>query len=240
MKYGRTIQGTFIDRPNRFIANVKIDGTGNSNPVVRVHVKNTGRCREILVPGARVVLVEGGNPSRSTRYDLVAVWKGDVLINIDSQAPNLVAKEGLEKVLGPLDLVKAEQVYGDSRIDLYAEKGDRRILVEVKGVTLEFGGTCLFPDAPTKRGVKHVRELVKARKEGYEAYLLFVVQMGGMELFSPNFHTHREFGEALREAEKAGVGILAFECDVEPDSMELSRSIPVDLVHNHSEKYFSA
>ncbi len=224
--YDRVEEGTFLSRPNRFIAMVDIDGS-----TVRCHVKNTGRCRELLVPGARVFLSASDSPGRSTSHDLVAVMKGNLLVNMDSQAPNPVAAEGLGLIPGFEDVteVRREFPYGDSRIDIMAIAPGRRILVEVKGVTLEEDGVCMFPDAPTERGRKHIRELMHAADDGWEACILFVVQMEGMERFEPNRATDPAFAEALSEAAAAGVRIIAYGCDVAPDSMTLSYSIPVSL-----------
>ena len=224
--YERVEEGTFLSRPNRFIAMVDIGGR-----TVRCHVKNTGRCRELLVPGARVFLSASDSPGRSTSHDLVAVMKGNLLVNMDSQAPNPVAAEGLGLIPGFEDVteVRREFPYGDSRIDIMAIAPGRRILVEVKGVTLEEDGVCMFPDAPTERGRKHIRELMHAADDGWEACILFVVQMEGMERFEPNRATDPAFAEALSEAAAAGVRIIAYGCDVAPDSMTLSYGIPVSL-----------
>lgn len=224
--YERVEGGIFLSRPNRFIAMVDIDGC-----TVRCHVKNTGRCRELLVPGARVFLSASDSPGRSTSHDLVAVMKGNLLVNMDSQAPNPVAAEGLRLIPGFEDVteVRREFPYGDSRIDIMAIAPGRRILVEVKGVTLEEDRVCMFPDAPTERGRKHIRELMHAADDGWEACILFVVQMEGMERFEPNRATDPAFAEALSEAAAAGVRIIAYGCDVAPDSMTLSYGIPVSL-----------
>lgn len=224
--YQRVEEGTFLSRPNRFIAMVDINGS-----TVRCHVKNTGRCRELLVPGARVFLSASDSPGRSTSHDLVAVMKGDLLVNMDSQAPNPVAAEGLRLIPGFEDVteIRREFSYGDSRIDIMAIAPGRRILVEVKGVTLEEDGVCMFPDAPTERGRKHIRELMRAADDGWEACILFVVQMEGMERFEPNRATDPAFAEALSEAAAAGVRIIAYGCDVAPDSMTLSYGIPMSL-----------
>lgn len=224
--YQRVEEGTFLSRPNRFIAMVDINGR-----TVRCHVKNTGRCRELLVPGARVFLSASDSPGRSTSHDLVAVMKGDLLVNMDSQAPNPVAAEGLRFIPGFEDVteIRREFSYGDSRIDIMAIAPGRRILVEVKGVTLEEDGVCMFPDAPTERGRKHIRELMRAADDGWEACILFVVQMEGMERFEPNRATDPAFAEALSEAAAAGVRIIAYGCDVAPDSMTLSYGIPMSL-----------
>lgn len=229
MRYAWTVEAEFVSRPNRFVAEVILDGVRE-----RVHVKNTGRCREILVPGTRVVLSDSRNPDRKYRYDLIAAWKGDLLINIDSQAPNTAFREHILRgeVFGKPSLVHPECTHGDSRFDFYVESGDRRIFAEVKGVTLEHGGVCRFPDAPTERGLKHVRGLAECVSEGYEAYAVFVVQMGRMTLFEPNYGTDPDFSEGLAEAEAAGVRILCLGCDVEPDSMGISYDIPYRLTRS--------
>ena len=221
MRYGKVVTGTFISRPNRFIAKVMID-----QKEVTVHVKNTGRCKEILVPGAKVVLYDSDNPSRKTRYDLIAVYKGDMLINIDSQAPNAVVKESIESILGRCDKAVPEYTVGDSRFDFYVEDGDRRCFIEVKGVTLEFDGICMFPDAPTERGVKHLKGLMEALDEGYECYIALIVQMKGMKSFTPNYSTHEEFGIFLEKAYRKGVKILAYDCLITPDSMTVDSPLP--------------
>ncbi|HIZ07141.1 MAG TPA: DNA/RNA nuclease SfsA [Candidatus Eubacterium avistercoris] len=226
MKYHNIIEGTFISRPNRFIANVEAAGQ-----VQVCHVKNTGRCRELLVPGCRVYLETADNPNRKTKYDLIAVKKGNLLINMDSQAPNKAAGEWLEKrILYPdLKILKPEVKYDNSRFDFYIEAGERKIFLEVKGVTLEEGGIARFPDAPTERGVKHIRELMACMKEGYEPVILFVVQMKGIRRFMPNDETHKAFGDTLREAREKGVRILAYDCLVTEDSMEIRDPVPVVL-----------
>ena len=223
MKYDVIVKGTFIDRHNRFIANVEINGKREA-----CHVKNTGRCKELLVKGAVVYLAASGNPERKTRYDLVSVKKGDMLINMDSGAPNKAAGEYLRKIYGRDALIKPEKVYGQSRIDFYVEaKGEKRF-IEVKGVTLEEKGSALFPDAPTERGVKHIYELCNAVKEGYKACILFVIQMKGVKDFSPNDKTHKAFGEALRYAEKHGVEIMAVDCIVTPQSMVIDGKVEIN------------
>ena len=215
MRYENCRSGIFIDRPNRFIAHVEIEGRTE-----RVHVKNTGRCRELLVPGAEVYLTEPGTPGRKTRYDLVAVRKENgILFNIDSQAPNRVVREWLDTQ--GFDLVQAEHTYGSSRIDFYMERGRDRYLLEVKGCTLEVEGIGYFPDAPTERGVKHLRELIRAAAEGYHAAAAFVIQMDGVTEVRPNDLTHPEFGVVLKEAERAGVRVLALPCHVEPDELTI-------------------
>ena len=213
MKYPDIQEARFITRLNRFAARVEIDG----NPV-DVHVKNTGRCRELLINGSEVYLTAPGTPGRKTVYDLVAVRKGNgLLVNMDSQAPNVVVREWLD-TLG-FDRIVPEHSYGDSRMDFYMEYGSRRFLMEVKGCTLEIAGTGYFPDAPTERGVRHLMELVRAVGEGYTAVLTFVIQMDGIREVRPNVSMHPEFGEALEKALKAGVQVVFLECHVEPDSL---------------------
>ncbi len=208
MQYPNITKAKFIARPNRFIAQVEVDGH-----IETVHVKNTGRCKELLIPGCTVYLTEPGTPERKTKYDLVAVIKDNgLLINIDSQAPNKVALEYLQTQ--NYDVIIPEYTYGDSRIDFYMEKGKRKYLMEVKGCTLERNGIGYFPDAPTERGVKHLRELIKAKKEGYRAILAFVIQMDGIKEVRANVETHPEFGTALEEARKAGVEIWFLTCHV--------------------------
>ena len=223
MRYGRTVAGRFLSRRNRFVAEVEVDGSAET-----VHVKNTGRCSEILVPGARVVLEDRAGGDRRTRYDLVAAYKGDTLINIDSQAPNRAFGEFLRSsgVFGPGPDVRPEFTHGDSRFDFLVLSGDRRILVEVKGVTQETDGVCMFPDAPTERGLKHLRGLEAALSEGYEAYVALVVQMKGMRVFTPNYGIHREFGEELERAVSMGVGLMVYDCLVTEDSMIVDSPLP--------------
>ena len=213
MVYDNIIEAKFISRPNRFIAVVEIAGRRET-----VHVKNTGRCKELLIPGCEVWLTEPGTPGRKTRYDLVAVRKiGGVLFNIDSQAPNKVVKEWL--TLQDYDAVIPEYTYGDSRIDFYMERGSEKYLMEVKGCTLEKDGIGYFPDAPTERGVKHIRELIRAKEAGYNAILAFVIQMDGVSEVRANVETHPEFGTALDDAGNAGVEVKFLRCHVEPDSL---------------------
>lgn len=215
MKYDNIRKAVFRRRPNRFIAEVEIDGQ-----LTTVHVKNTGRCRELLIPGCEVWLTAPGTPGRKTKYDLVAVRKDNgILFNIDSQAPNKVVKEWLEKQ--DYDRILPEYTYGDSRIDFYLERGREKFLLEVKGCTLEIGGIGFFPDAPTQRGVKHLRELTAAVTKGYKSMLAFVIQMDGVSEVRPNVDTHPEFGVALNEAMAAGVEVLFLQCHVEPDSLEI-------------------
>lgn len=227
MKYKNIVTGTFKSRPNRFIAMVEIDGK-----IEKCHVKNTGRCRELLLPDAEVYLEKSGNPQRKTAYDLIGVKKGELLINMDSQAPNKAVKEWLEKEVyfKHVTFIKPECKYGNSRIDFYLETEEgRKIFIEVKGVTLEEEGIARFPDAPTERGIKHIQELQQAVAEGYEAYILFVIQMKEILQFEPNDRTHQAFGDALREAQKHGVSILAYDCVVTRDSMRLDSPVKVQV-----------
>lgn len=213
MKYKKVVKGEFISRPNRFIANCKIENT-----IHVCHVKNTGRCRELLVPGATVFLEESDNPQRKTKYDLIAVYKGDTLINMDSQAPNKVFYEWAKEYFKP-DFIKPEYTYKNSRFDCYMEKNGEKIFIEVKGVTLENGGVASFPDAPTQRGIKHLLELVDAVQSGYTCYVFFIVQMKGIQYFEPNEERHREFAEALKFASENGVKVMCLDCIVTPDSL---------------------
>lgn len=226
MKYENIVEGTFLSRPNRFIAMVEIAGREE-----KVHVKNTGRCRELLIPGTKVFLEEYDNPNRKTKYSLIGVMKGNVLVNMDSQAPNKVVGEWLSQggIYQNLTILKAEQKYGTSRFDFYMEGDGKRAFVEVKGVTLEEHHISRFPDAPTERGVKHIKELIQCMKEGYEAYIVFVIQMKGVKSFEPNDETHLEFGNALRKAVKKGVHVLAVDCQVKKDELEIDQMIPVSL-----------
>lgn len=226
MKYRHIVPAEFIDRPNRFVAYVKIGGKTE-----KVHVKNTGRCRELLQKGATVYLEKSDNPNRSTAYDLVAVEKGERLINMDSQAPNRVVEEWLyKKELFPhLLLVRPETKYGNSRFDFYVETKEEKIFIEVKGVTLEKDGVVSFPDAPSQRAVKHMEELVRAKRSGYRVFVIFVIQMEDVAYFMPNSATHEEFAKALEEAAKEGVEILAYDCFVTADSMQIGKSVPVFL-----------
>jgi len=211
LQYENITKALFISRPNRFIAEVEIDGKPET-----VHVKNTGRCKELLLPGCEVWLTDPGTPNRKTKYDLVAVRKSNgMLINMDSQAPNKVVKEWLAKQ--NYDKIVPEYTYGASRIDFYMERGKERYLMEVKGCTLEVDGVGYFPDAPTERGIKHLRELMKAVEDGYHAILLFVIQMDEVREVRANVATHPEFGIALEEAKNAGVEVKFLNCHVEPD-----------------------
>ncbi|MDE6674924.1 MAG: A/G-specific adenine glycosylase [Acetatifactor sp.] len=226
MRYENIKEGRFIERPNRFVAYVDI-----ADRREKVHVKNTGRCRELLIPGAPVYLEKSGNPARSTSYDLIAVEKKGRLINMDSQAPNRVVLEWLQtrQLFPDLVSIRPETVYGSSRLDFYIETAREKIFMEVKGVTLEEEGEARFPDAPSERAVKHVEELIRARREGYGAYVLFVIQMKGVNYLIPNAATHPEFAEALRRASQAGVKILAYDCQVTADSLAIADAVPVYL-----------
>lgn len=229
VRYGNTVRGTFVSRPNRFIAKVLVEGKEET-----VHVKNTGRCREILVPGTQVVLEDSRNPSRKTRYDLIAAYKGGNLINIDSQSPNKAFGEFITEsgIFGGTPAIHPEYSHGDSRFDFYIESEGRRIFVEVKGVTREFDGVCMFPDAPTERGLKHLRGLERCVEEGYEAYLALIVQMKGMHVFVPDYETHPEFGREMERAEEMGVGILVYDCVVTEDSMYVDSPVPHRYRHS--------
>ena len=231
MKYKTVKQASFIERPNRFNAVVSLNGERTT-----VHVKNTGRCRELLLPGSKVYLSKAENPQRKTGYDLVAVEKrredGSImLINMDSQLPNTVAAEWILKsgIFSENVVLRREVTYGKSRFDIYAEDGNRKAFIEVKGVTLEKDGVLMFPDAPTERGVKHLKELRAAAEAGIDATAAFVVQMEQVKFLSPNDVTHPAFGQALREAHAAGVNVRAFTCKVEPDSLVIAGEIPVIL-----------
>lgn len=226
MKYQNIYQGRFVDRPNRFIAHVEIDGRKET-----VHVKNTGRCRELLIPGAVVYVQDSLKPERKTRWDMIAVEKGGRIINMDSQIPNKAVKEWLEdgNLIEDISAIRPEYTYGSSRIDLYIEAGERKILIEVKGVTLEEDGVARFPDAPSERAIKHVHELKEALKKGYEAYVFFVIQMKDVRYFTPNTDTHPEFAKALREAAEAGVRVVAYDCLVEKDSISIHKEVRVVL-----------
>lgn len=225
MRYAQVCPARFLARPNRFIAQVELEGRMET-----VHVKNTGRCKELLVPGATVYLERAQNPARKTPYDLIAVQKGERLINMDSQAPNRVFGEWARAGgLPGLTLLRPETVWGSSRFDFYWESARERGFVEVKGVTLELGGGAFFPDAPTERGVKHLHELAAARRQGYRSAVCFVIQMKPIDFLSPNDQTHPEFGQALREAAAAGVEVWAYDCAVTPDSLSLGQPVPVRL-----------
>jgi len=224
MNYNNIVNGEFVNRPNRFIANVIINGKEKI-----CHVKNTGRCKELLIEGATVYLQKADNPNRKTQYDLIAVQKGDRLINMDSQIVNDVAIEFLFELFDDITFIKPECKYGNSRFDIYVETITEKIFVEVKGVTLENDGIVRFPDAPTQRGVKHLKELQKAVLNGYKAYVLFVVQMDNVKWFEPNRITHPEFAYALKDASENGVQILAYQCEVTPQSIVIKNQIPVNI-----------
>ena len=225
MHYKNMVKGQFLSRPNRFIAHVMIEGRQEI-----CHVKNTGRCRELLQPGVWVWCERSENPNRKTAFDLIAVEKGERLINMDSQAPNTAARQWLEEGgLGELSQLRSEVTHGDSRFDFSFVKDGKTCFLEVKGVTLENDGVCAFPDAPTQRGSKHLNGLQKACKDGYGAYVLFVIQMADVKYLHPNDATDPAFGKALREAAEAGVTVLAVDCAVTPDTMTLRLPVPVDL-----------
>ena len=219
MKYNNIRKAKFISRPNRFIALCDIDGE-----TVKCHVKNTGRCKELLIQGTEVWLTESENPARKTRFDLVSVNKNGMTVNMDSQAPNIAAGEYL-RLLYPDANIRPETKFGNSRFDFYVENGEEKIFIEVKGVTLEKDGVALFPDAPTERGVKHINELCECVKAGYRAGILFVIQMENITAFAPNDGTHRAFGDALRNAKANGVEVTAVNCAVTPDSMIIKETI---------------
>lgn len=225
MKYGKMVKGIFLSRPNRFIAKIEIEGKEET-----VHVKNTGRCRELLPPGAEVWCEVSNNPNRKTKYDLITVRKGDRLINMDSQAPNAAAMEWLlSGGLGQVEDLKPETFHGDSRFDFSFTLDGKPCLMEVKGVTLENDGVCAFPDAPTERGAKHLRGLTQAVKDGYTAFVLFVIQMSDVKYLHPNDKTDPAFGAALREAAENGVNVLAMDCAVTEDEMHIRLPVLVRL-----------
>ena len=226
MRYTNIMAGKFLARPNRFIAHVEIAGREEI-----VHVKNTGRCKELLLPGATVYVQHFPEGKRKTKYDLIAVEKQNLLINMDSQAPNKVVQEWLvgQEPFGKITYLKPECKHGDSRFDFYLETEAKKMFIEVKGVTLEEKGLVMFPDAPTERGVKHVQELCHCLEQGYEAAIVFVVQMSGIRYFTPNRRTHAAFAEALERAEACGVRMLALSCEVTPESLAINGEIPIHL-----------
>lgn len=226
MIYENIRRGIFLDRPNRFIAHVEIDSR-----MEICHVKNTGRCRELLTRRAPVLVKETDSPARKTKYDLIAVYKGQRLVNMDSSAPNKVFAEWLQKgwLFQNITLLKPEQHFGGSRFDFYVEGDNRKAFVEVKGVTLEDNGVVRFPDAPTERGVKHLKELAACAKAGFEAYVVFIVQMKDVLYFEPNWTTHRAFGEALRKAAGQGVRVLALDCRVTENSITAGDPVEVRI-----------
>ena len=224
MNYNNILEGKFISRPNRFIAHVEINGK-----VEICHVKNTGRCKELLTPNAIVFVEENNNPNRKTEFSLIGVIKGKRIINMDSQVTNKVVHEWILKgnLITEVTLIKPEKKYNNSRFDFYIETENRKIFIEVKGVTLESEGIVKFPDAPTERGVKHVKELCDCIKDGYEAYIIFVIQMKDVLHFEPNIETHKEFAEVLKEAAKNGVNIIAVDCEVKEDSINIRDYVKV-------------
>ena len=226
MIYENIKTAKFIDRPNRFIANVEIDGKSEV-----CHVKNTGRCRELLTEGAAVYVQEINDSKRKTKYDLISVYKGERLINMDSQVPNKVFHEWLlrKELFKNIKLIKPECKYKNSRFDFYIEADNKKIFVEVKGVTLEENGVVMFPDAPTERGLKHLNELSESADDGYEAYVCFVIQMKDVLYFTPNYKTHNEFGEALKCIEKNGVNLIALDCEVTKDSITAGNLVGIVL-----------
>lgn len=228
MRYENIKKAKFLARPNRFIAHAELDGQE-----VICHVKNTGRCRELLIPGETTVYIQdhGEDTKRKTRYSLIGVEKGNLMINMDSQAPNKVVKEWIQvgEFLPGITFMKPEKKYGNSRFDFYLEQGEKKIFLEVKGVTLEEDGVAMFPDAPTERGVKHIEELIACKEDGYDAYIVFVVQMAGMKVFRPNEKTQPEFGEALRKARSHGVEIIVKNCIVTPEELKITDSLPFEL-----------
>lgn len=229
MRYGEVRIGVFIERPNRFVAIVDVEGIRTN-----CHVKNTGRCKELLVNGAKVILEISKKKDRKTDYDLIAVYKGETLVNMDSQAPNKVVIEKIGTIIGPYNKMVPEYRIGDSRLDVYVESDSARYLIEVKGVTLEKDRVALFPDARTERGVKHIKELIKAVSEGYDAILIFIIQMKGVDRFEPNYEMHYEFGRMLELAHSCGVRVLVYDCVVKEDEISLSDPVPLILGHSYS------
>lgn len=224
MEYKNTVKGIFKNRPNRFIANVII----NEKEEI-VHVKNTGRCKELLIEGVTVILEESDNTNRKTKYSLISVYKGEKLINMDSQSPNSVFAEALIdgkiKEIGSVDFLKREVKYNNSRFDIYYEKNNKKGFIEVKGVTLEENGVVMFPDAPTERGTKHILELIEAKKEGYDVGIAFVVQMKDVKYFTPNKERDKKFYDALYKAYKEGVNIYVYDCIVTENSITLDKKV---------------
>ena len=226
MKYENIIKAKFISRPNRFIAEVEIDGN-----IEIAHVKNTGRCKELLTEGTTVYVQKSDNSARKTKYDLITVVKNGMLINMDSQAPNKVFGEWVSQgnFAADVDLIKPECKYGKSRFDFYIEAGGRKIFAEIKGVTLEEEGIVMFPDAPTERGIKHIKELCECVKNGYEGYIFFIIQMEQCKYFTPNKATHIEFAEALKKASECGVNIKAMNCNVTKDELIILKEVEIKL-----------
>lgn len=224
MKYENIKMGNFIERPNRFIAHIEVDGN-----IEICHVKNTGRCKELLIPYSKVFVQEFDSDKRKTKYDLISVYKENKLVNIDSQAPNKVVAEFLPKLFDDIKYIKPEAKYKNSRFDFYVETISDRIFLEVKGVTLEDNGVVLFPDAPTERGIKHINELIECKHDGYLAYIIFVIQMKDVKYFTPNNITHKAFGDALKRAKDKGVEILSFDCNVTMDSITAKDLVEVRI-----------
>jgi len=226
MIYKNIRKAIFLTRPNRFIAHILLEGKEEI-----CHVKNTGRCKELLTPGAEIYVQEFDETKRKTKYDLISVYKGRRLVNIDSQVPNKLFREWAERnqFFGEDATIRSEFTYGQSRFDFYVESGARKILIEIKGVTLEEHRVALFPDAPTQRGVKHIQELQQALDKGMEAYLVFIIQMQGVHYMSPDWRTHPEFGQALVQAEKAGLKIMALDCQLGEDWIEAREFVEVRL-----------
>lgn len=226
MIYENIVAGNFLSRPNRFIAQVNINGITET-----VHVKNTGRCKELLTDNAKVLCQHFANTSRKTAYDLISVYKGDRLINMDSQAPNKVFKEFLDKniLFENIEIIKPECKYQNSRFDFYVKTADKEIFIEVKGVTLEENGVVLFPDAPTERGIKHLNELITAKNQGYDAYVVFVVQMENVKYFTPNSKTHKAFAQALSNAKNNGVNVLCYDCKVTETTLDINNPVKVKI-----------
>lgn len=236
MEYKHTITGIFLERPNRFIAICLINGIHES-----CHVKNTGRCRELLVPGASVILEPAKNHDRKTKYTLIAVYKGNQLVNLDSQAPNQLVFDWIQQghLFSDLSLLKREVTFASSRFDLYAESSENKAFIEVKGCTLEENGVALFPDAPTTRGIKHILELEKCVQYGFQAFLFFVIQMNSVQIFRPNYRSHPDFAKALLHASQHGVHILAYDCSILPPTcskqslnITIKDPVPIDLLQN--------
>ncbi len=224
MKYNNIVKGIFLERPNRFIAHCLVDGKDEV-----CHVKNTGRCRELLQKGVEVFLEKSPNPNRKTQYDLVSVVKDNKIINMDSQIPNYVVEESLDKIFDNIVFIKREYKYGNSRFDIFVETETEKIFVEVKGVTLENDGVVRFPDAPTERGIKHLKELQKAVKDGYRACVVFLIQMEDVKYFEPNYETHREFALELKNAYENGVEIYAFDSVVTPEEIVMNKRIKIKM-----------
>lgn len=224
MKYENIKIGNFIERPNRFVAHIEVDGN-----LEICHVKNTGRCKELLIPNSKVFVQEFDSDKRKTKYDLISVYNENKLVNIDSQAPNKVVAEFLPKLFDDIKYIKPEAKYKNSRFDFYVETSNDKIFIEVKGVTLEDNGVVLFPDAPTERGIKHINELIDCKKNGYLAYIIFVIQLENVKYFTPNNLTHKAFGDTLKLAKDKGVEILAFDCKVTKDSITAKDCVEVRI-----------